>query len=307
MPYIRIPKLNSYSLTDFHDFDECLFRFFVRHHLDRKYEIGSGSPQMALGVVLDQSIKNIHRYKAYNHPVERIVKVVRYSAKKIAEKEADNPRKPNFDSAVVPFLTEDVLIAAEQILKNYYHQIKGKFQRSVMEVDFCKKVLDVDGVSFQLWGGPDTIEIGSDGMIEVIDYKSRTDITRGKQNMDMNLMPRIYTLLVADKLLHLGHEKARFVVKFWQDPAESGFTQEYDLKALTEHEDVFKDLIRKIIVTKQVTFCGRKFCDACNYENRSAFIQELHELGFDLLQPEAMLVPVLEEQATPIVIEPKES
>lgn len=307
MPYQRITKLNSYSLTDFHDFDECLFRFFVRHHLDRKYEIATGSPKMALGVVLDQAIKNIHKYRAYNHPLDRILKVVRFSAQKIKEKEADNPRKPNFDSAVVPYLTEDVLIAAEQILKNYYEQINGKFQKSLMEVDFCKRVINIDGVVFQLWGGPDTIELGSNGEIEIIDYKSRTDISRGKQNMDMNLMPRMYTLLVADKLLAKGYDKAKFVVKFWQDPLETNFVQNFDLNNLSEHEDLFKERIRKILTTRQVTFCGGKICDACNSDKSSLFTQELRDLGFDLLEPEKVLLPTLQDSAFPLVIEKRES
>ena len=60
-----VSPLNGYSLTDFHDFEECKFRFFVRHHLGKKYEIAKGSRQMALGVLLDRSIKEIHKYKGY--------------------------------------------------------------------------------------------------------------------------------------------------------------------------------------------------------------------------------------------------
>lgn len=275
--YQQVPKINGYSLTDFHDFDDCLFRFFVRHHLDRKYEIAKGSPQLSLGVLLDKAIKNIHKYKAYNKPVERLVKAVSFSAREIIEAEKNSPKRPNFDTQTIKFLNQDIILAAEDILRNYLIQNKGRIKESLGDVGFCKKYLEVDGGKYVLWGGPDTLEKGEDGVPEVIDYKSRQDISRGKKYMDMDLMPKMYTLLVADWLKSKGYKKARFMVKFWQDPKDDSFAQEFDLEDLQEEEDLFKEKIRKIVKTIEAEFCVAEYCDACNYESKDSFASDLQE------------------------------
>jgi hypothetical protein len=282
--YRQVSKINSYSLTDFHDFEDCLFRFFVRHHLDKKYEIAKGSPQLSLGVLLDKSIKNIHKYKAYDKPVDRLIKSVRFSAKEIFEAEAKNPRKPNFDTQTVKFLNEDIIQAAESILGNYLEGIKGKVKPSLGEVGFCKRYVKIDDKYYILWGGPDTLEEGEDGIPEIVDYKSRQDIARGKENMDMDLMPKLYTLLVAEWLAGRGYKKARFCVRFWQDPKEDGFYKEFDLEKLEEHEEVFKGRIKKILKTIEASFCVTKFCDACNYDPRDSFINDLkNKFGISII------------------------
>lgn len=275
--YQKVEKINCYSLTDFHDFEDCLFRFFVRHHLDRKYEIAKGSPQLSLGVLLDKTIKNIHKYKAYDKPVDRLVKAVRFSANEIIEAEKNNKKKPNFDTQTVKFLNEDIIITSEDILHNYLTNLKGGLQKSLGEVGFCKKYLSLEDGRYCLWGGPDTLEEGKDGVPEVIDYKSRMDIQKGKKYMDMDLMPKMYTLLVADELKRRGFKKARFKVKFWQDPREDGFTQEFDLENLEEHEGLFKEKIKKVVKTIEASFCITEFCDACNYEKKNDFAKELSE------------------------------
>ncbi len=272
-----IPKINGYSLSDFHDFENCTFRFFVKHHLDKKYEMAKGSPQMALGVLLDQTIKVIHSYgeKSYRASPERLVGAVKYSVRLIKAKEANNPRKPNFDSATVAFLNEEIIMAAENILLNYLKQIDNKLKKSLGEIGFCQRVLEIDGDYFKLWGGPDTLEEGRDGVPEIIDYKSRQDVARGKKNMDMDLMPKLYTLLVADWLKAKGYKKARFMVKFWQDPKDESFSEEFDLENLTDTEDIFKQKIKKILKTVEAEFCITEFCDACNYETKDDFALEL--------------------------------
>src|SRR3990167_8293050 len=195
-----IHTIRGYSLSDFHDYDTCVFKFLVKHDLQKKYEIGRGSPQMALGVLLDRAIKEIHRNRgkgSYKHP--------------------------NFSTAVVEFFTDDVVAAAENTLKNYLTQIDNKFRPAIFDIDFCKKVLEIEGEKYVLWGGPDTLEMGGDKMPEIIDYKSRQDLAKGKQNMDMDLMPKLYTLLLAEDLLKKGFKKARFKVVFWQDPKDESF------------------------------------------------------------------------------------
>lgn len=290
MAYTKIPKINGYSLTDFHDFDECKFRFFVRHHLDKKYEIATGSAQMALGVLLDKCIKNIHRHKAYEHPLDKLINVVSFSAKQIREEEESNPRKPNFNSAVVKFIDDDLIKAAELIFRNYYGQISGKFSRSIMMVDFYKYYFKMDDKDYILWGGPDTIEMGDDVIPEVIDYKSRQDVVRGKEKMDMDLMPKIYTLLVSDDLKKRGFEKARFKVKFWQDALENDFSEVFDLGDLKKLEKVFAHRVKIIEDTKEVEMCGGQYCDACNFEKREEFLEELkNKFGLSIMSGEEFL------------------
>lgn len=287
-----IPKINGYSLTDFHDFDECKFRFFVRHHLDRKYEIGSGSEQMALGVLLDRAIKEIHRLRgqgSYKASVDRLVKSVKYAAEKIREEEKKSKQQPNFNSAVVSFFSEDVIKTAENLLKNYLVIMDGKFRQAIYDVDFCKWILKVGGEEFVLWGGPDTVEMGLDGVPEVIDYKSRQNITNGKTRMDMDLMPKMYILLTLNELRRLGFKKARFKVIFWQDPGEDSFFEEFDLDRVSELEKVFADKIDLILKNKDVDHCGGKYCDACNSDKRPEFIKELGEKGFKVMTGEEFL------------------
>ena len=137
-----VPNTHGYSLSDFHDFDACIFKFLVKHELQKKYEIGKGSPQMALGVLLDKTIKVIHSFgnKSYSATPQRLKGAVRYSAKLIIEEEKNNPKKPNFNTATVEFLNEDIFIAAENALVNYLTQVK-KLKKSLGEVKFLQELL----------------------------------------------------------------------------------------------------------------------------------------------------------------------
>src|SRR3989344_8411229 len=181
MSYDYIPTIRGFSRSDFHDFDTCVFKFLVKHDLGKKYEIGKGSPQMALGVLLDKTIKVIHSFgeKSYRATPQRLVGAVRFSAKKIIEEEKQSPKHPNFNTATVEFLTEEVLTAAENIFVNYLKEIKA-LNNSLGGVPFLQKTVKIDGERYKLWGGPDTLEMGEDGIPEIIDYKSRQDITKGK-------------------------------------------------------------------------------------------------------------------------------
>lgn len=284
MGFDYIPKNRGYSLSDFHDFDTCVFKFLIKHELDKKYEIGKGSPQMALGVLLDKTIKVIHSFgeKSYKATPQRLVGAVRFSAKKIIEEEKQSPKHPNFNTATVEFLTEEVLIAAENALLNYLTRIKA-LKKSLGEVNFLKKTVIIEGQKYVLWGGPDTLELGEDGLPEIIDYKSRQDIAKGKQNMDMDLMPKMYTLLMAEELLKKGYKKARFKVKFWQDPLDESFALEFDLENLSDAEELFKDKIRKINQNKLIEFCLMQYCEACNSDKSDDFVAALEEMGYSLV------------------------
>lgn len=276
-----IPKSRGYSLSDFHDYDTCVFKFLVKHNLDKKYEIGKGSPQMALGVLLDKTIKNIHKRPAYDYPLKRLLKGVRFSVEEIKHEEQSKPR-PNFNTATVEFLTEDVILTAEQILKNYYEQIQGKFKQKIADIGFYQKIVEIEGEKYKLWGGPDTLEMAENGLPEIIDYKSRQDVAKGKQNMDMDLMPKLYTLLLAEDLLKKGYKKARFKVVFWQDPKDESFAVDFDLENLSAVEELFKEKIRKILGSKEITFCMLPFCEACNSEKNEEYIAQLEGMGYSL-------------------------
>jgi len=238
---------------------------------------------MALGVLLDKTIKIIHSFgeKSYQATPERLIGAVRYAAKKIIEEEKQSPKQPNFNTATVEFLTEEVLTAAENIFVNYLKEIKA-LNKSLGGVPFLQKTVKIDGERYKLWGGPDTLEMGEDGIPEIIDYKSRQDITKGKQNMDMDLMPKLYTLLMSENLLKKGYKKARFKVKFWQDPLDESFSIEYNLEDLLEVEEIFKEKIKKIKQNKQISFCLLQFCEACNHPESDDFMTQLENLGYSL-------------------------
>lgn len=280
-----IPKIRGYSLSDFHDYDTCVFKFLVKHDLDKKYEIGKGSPQMALGVLLDRAIKEIHRNRdkgSYKAPIERLVGSVKYASELIIKEEKASNKHPNFSTAVVEFFTVDVTQAAQSILRNYLTEIKGEFRKAISDIEFCKKTIEINKEKYVLWGGPDTLEMGKDGMPEIIDYKSRQDIAKGKLNMDMDLMPKLYTLLLQEDLLNKGFKKARFKVVFWQDPKDESFSEVFDLEDLSKIEEIFKEKIRKITASKEIIFCMLPFCEACNNEKADEYVEMLEGMGYSL-------------------------
>src|SRR3989344_6634847 len=177
-----IPKINSYSLTDLHDFEDCSFRFFIRHHLDRKYEIDEGNASSALGNLLDQSIKKFHKASYYGCKVEDLVGIVRAAAREMKEQVAlaEEKGKKHFYGVTIPFLTEELIQEAIKIFQEYYRGRNFKINPSLDEVGFCEWTFEVNGDKFKLWGGPDCLEMGDDGLPEIVDYKSRKDLEKGK-------------------------------------------------------------------------------------------------------------------------------
>ncbi len=290
-----IDRKFCFSLTDFHDFDYCLFRFFVFHHLNKKYELAEGNENMALGSLLDQTIKIFHQSKAYGQPPEYLENLVKAALKLMKERVA-RQSAPSFYSSIMPFLTEELVTKAAQIFKNYYSTLDGKIRQSLGEVGFCEWIIKTDdpstlqhvqgrpeqgrrttgsGQVWKLWGGPDALEMGEDGIPEIVDYKFRENTEQGKTSLDMDLMPKLYTLLCANKLLDMGYKKARFVVRFWQEPLRNDFYEEFDLEEVKQYEELFKQKIATILQTKQVSFCEMPFCKACQAKNRKEYLKEL--------------------------------
>src|SRR3989344_948806 len=274
-----IPRINCYSLTDFNTFDFCPFRFYVTHHLGKKYEIEEGNLNMALGSVLDESIKKFHKAKAYGQPSSYLINIIRAAVLDIKEKAAKTAGKPSYYSGIIKFIDEDLIKKANEIFINYYEKRDGKINQSLGEVKFCEWLLEIGGEKFKLWGWPDTYEMGEDGIAEIVDYKFREDIERGKENMDMDLMPKIYALLAAKDLKEKGYNKARFKVRFWQDSLEEDFFEEFDLDLVSGSEYLFKQKLEKILGNKSLKFCEKGFCSACNNKGREQFILELEKLG----------------------------
>jgi hypothetical protein len=305
MPYDPSQKIRGYSLTDFHDFDECPFRFYVRHDLDKKYELDEGGPQVALGNLLDQSIKLFHEKKLYGSSVERAANLVDDAKESIIDYEMHRKR-PNFYTTTVPFLDEVVVNRAREIFVNYYKAIDGKINKG-KRLDFCKREIHCQNGTYWIWGGADTLELAPDGMVEVVDYKSRENISRGKETIDMDLMPKIYVLLCADRLLQKGNKKARFRAKFWQDPKEDNFFEEFDLESLKTLDDIFDKKICDILDNKDVSFCNGRFCKACNSPKRAEFVSDLKNLGLQVITEDTFLLTNLEAGASPLVIESDES
>lgn len=276
-----ISRINSYSLSDFNEFDSCNFRFFVKHHLGKKYEIDEGNEQMALGNLLDQSIKLFHKSKSYGQPKEYLINLVRGAANLMKNQVAQKGPQSFFGTSV-PFLDSELIKKATDIFAGFYQGRGGKINQSLGDVGFCEWVIEDESGKFKLWGGPDTFEMGEDGIPEVVDYKSRQNIEKGKEQIDMDLMPKIYMLLSAKKLRELGFNKARFKVRFWQDPEDESFFEDFDLTKVGEFQPIFLDRIERINATSEVRFCERAFCKACQSDKREEYEQQLQKLGLNL-------------------------
>lgn len=279
-----IERINCYSLSDFHDFDWCPFRFFVKHHLEKKYELEEGTPNLALGSLLDMSIKIFHKSKAYGQPAQYLENIVKAAKNLILEK-VNSQKGPSFYSHVAPFLDDEMVLKATKIFQDYYQALGEKIKMSPKDVGFCERLiksgeqaLPAGRQVFKLWGGPDALEEGDDGMIEIVDYK----FSENGNNFDMDLMPKIYTLLCAQQLLNLGYDKARFVVRMWQKPEEKSLYEEFDLTNLDNLDNLFKQKIDKIIAVVKIKFCEKPFCKACSSEQRkeySSLLQKKYNLA----------------------------
>lgn len=273
-----------FSLGDFHTFEFCSFRFLVYHHLEKKYELEEGSYNMALGSLLDETIKLLHKSKAYGQPPQYFKNLVKAVSNKMLEKIAKQSG-PSFYSGVKKFLNDDLCEKATEVFINYYEAVGRRIKLSVGEVGFCEWIIQTElGTKYKLWGGPDTLEMGDDGVPEVCDYKYRED-NNNKDNIDMDLMPKIYILLCLEKLQKLGYKKARFMVRFWLDPKNNNYYEEFNLEKVKQYEEHFKDRIERILSSNEIKFCEKPFCGACKSERRDDFLLELKSrFGLQLQQ-----------------------
>lgn len=274
-----IPKIRCFSLGDFHDFDYCPFRFFVNHHLEKKYELAEGNDRLALGSVLDMAVKKLHAAKAYNISNSFLPIFIKAAETHIRDQaKYEGPR--SFYGPIVPFLNEDVTAKAEQIFKQYYTEVG--FKRAIHKnklKPFWKYTIK-GSEPLILWGGADGIELGEDGLAEVVDYKYYQE--KSNYKLDMDLMPKIYTLLAAQELIQLGFTKARFILRLWNDPKNNDFYEEFDLTTINQLEPFFTAKIEKILRTTSLSFCNKDFCKACKSNKKGEWRGEL-SVKFNLI------------------------
>lgn len=284
MAWDNIPRTHSFSLGDFHDFDRCSFRFFVNHHLGKKYELAEGNENMTIGSLLDLAIKKLHKSGAYDQPISYLVNLIKAAELEMREDVAGKGLN-SFYGAQIEFLTPEVLQRAAQVFTKYHQGLNGKHKKMVPTTimkrnkPFWKQAMEGSAL-FQLWGGPDAIEEGEDGIPEIVDYKYMENSEVGKKGLDMDLMPKIYTLLCADDLKEMGFSKARFVVRFWQEPGENSFYEEFDLEAMDPLKEFFKDKIERILRTEELQFCNKDYCRVCSSSQKDEWIKELKSKGW---------------------------
>lgn len=274
MAYHDIPRINCFSLGDFKDFENCFFAFLVKHHLQKKYEIAEGSSVSAIGSLLDLAIKKLHLSKAYNQPLDYLLSALFKAAQNDIEEQADREGPHSFYGSTAKFINDQTLKKAQEIFKNYYQKRQGKINQAILNKRFWECLLEGEQI-LKVWGGPDALELGEDGVSEVVDYKYFEDALKGKNNLDMDLMPKLYILLCAQELLKMGHTKVRFRVRSWTDPLDESLYEEFDLENVTLLKDFFRHKIEKILSVTEISFCGKPYCKACNSEQKQDWLKQL--------------------------------
>ena len=274
MAYDNVPRLNSFSLGDFHNAEKCFFDFLVKHHLQKRYEIEDGNKNLTIGSVLDLVMKIIHRSKAYDQPLDYILTAIFSAAEREIRTSVEKKGPQSFYGATAKFLNEENINIAKEVFKNYYLKRGGKINKSIVGEKFWDLLLEGEEV-LKLWGGPDSLEIGTDGVPEVVDYKYFEDVEKGKNYLDMDTMPKLYILLCASELQKLGYEKARFRVRSWSDPLDESLYEEFDLETVANLKDFFKYKIQQIMSIKEINFCERDYCKSCKSDQREVWVDEL--------------------------------
>ena len=274
MAYDNVPRLNSFSLGDFHNSEKCFFDFLVKHHLQKRYEIEDGNKNLTIGSVLDLVMKIIHRSKAYDQPLDYILTAIFSAAEREIRTSVEKKGPQSFYGATAKFLNEENINIAKEVFKNYYLKRGGKINKSIVGEKFWDLLLEGEEV-LKLWGGPDSLEIGTDGVPEVVDYKYFEDVEKGKNYLDMDTMPKLYILLCASELQKLGYEKARFRVRSWSDPLDESLYEEFDLETVANLKDFFKYKIQQIMSIKEINFCEKEYCKSCKSDQREIWIKEL--------------------------------
>ena len=282
MAFDYLDRIYCFSLGDFRNFEKCFFGFLVKHHLQKKYEIEEGTFNQAVGSLLDLAVKKLHLAKAYNQPLDYLLNSLFKAAENDIREQAEREGPHSFYGSTLKFLTPESLKKAQEVFKGYYLKRKGKINRAILHKRFWECLLEggreSSGLSskvYKIWGGPDALELGDDGIPEIVDYKYFEDAQKGRDNLDMDLMPKLYTLLCASELLDLRYKKAKFRVRSWTDPLDESLYEEFDLQSVPNLKDFFRHKIHKILSVTEITFCQKPYCKACNSDQREQWIKEL--------------------------------
>lgn len=284
MAFNNIPRIHCFSLSDFRNSERCYFDFLVKHHLEKRYEIEKGNRNQAIGNLLDLVIKIIHRTKAYSQNLDYILGPIFKAAENEIRAKVERAGLRSFYGATIEFLTEENIQKAKEVFENYYKKRKGKFSKILINERFWECLLEGDSPissEYKLWGGPDAVEMGDDDIPEIVDYKYFEDPKKGKDNLDMDLMPKLYTLLCASELLKLGYKKVKFRVRSWTDPLDESLYEEFDLQTMAFLKDFFRHKIEKILSVTEIAFCGKPYCKTCNSDQKEKWIKKL-QLQFAL-------------------------
>ncbi|MDD2822613.1 MAG: PD-(D/E)XK nuclease family protein [Candidatus Daviesbacteria bacterium] len=284
MAFDNIPRTHCFSLGDFHDFDSCIFRYYVNHHLQKKYQLAEGNVNQAIGTLLDLAIKKLHMAQSYKESPDSLLNLID-AARSDVENEVYLRGSNSFFGALPAFLTPEVIALAKNVFRDYLIKMDGKI-KPVVPTKQMKKIkpfwsrLIQSEKAIKLWGGPDAIEMGSDGVPEVADYKYFENCEKGKSYLDMDLMPKMYFLLTADDLIESGFDKARFVARIWGEPNNNDFYEELDFAMVQNLEDFFKDKIERMLRNKELSFCEKEYCRACKSSEREEWVAELKVKGY---------------------------
>lgn len=273
MAFDDLPRIYCFSLGDFHNFEKCFFDFLVRHHLQKRYELEEGNKNQAIGNLLDLVIKIIHKSKAYDQSLDYILTSIFKAAENEIRQKVERAGSKSFYGATLPFLINENISEAKEIFKRYYQARKGKFNNSVINEKFWECTLEGEQL-LKIWGGPDAMEFGEDGIVEIVDYKFRGGQI-DNQTYDLDLMPKVYTLLCAEELIKLGYNKVRVRIRLWHKPLEESLYEEFDLQVVANLKDFFRHKIGKILSVTEITFCEKPYCKACNSEQKEVWLKEL--------------------------------
>lgn len=246
----------------------------VKHHLQKKYELAESNETMAIGCLLDLAIKKLHLSKAYDQPLDYLLSSLFKAAENDIRQQAEKEGLKSFYGATVKFLTPEVMKKAQDVFKNYYQKRNGKINKAILNKRFWEILLEGDQL-FKIWGGPDALELGDDGVPEIVDYKYFEDHQKGRENLDMDLMPKLYTLLCASELGKLGYRKVRFRVRSWTDPEDESLYEEFELENINLLKDFFKQKIEKILSVTEINFCEKAYCKSCKSDQRESWIKQL--------------------------------
>ncbi len=279
--YINVPRERCFSLGDLHDFDRCPFSFFVRHHLQKKYELEVATENQVIGSLLDLAIKKYHIISQTGN-VEDPQNLIPAAVRHIRD-DVEREGLTSYYGPQAKFLTTEVIEKAQAIWNSYLRGLEGKVKKGIHQnklKPFWSYILMDGKNALKLWGGPDAIEMGEDGIPEVVDYKYFEDNEKSKSYLDMDLMPKMYMLLTSDELLEQGFKKARFKVRMWQAPNDESLYEEFELEKMPGVADYLLDKTRRILSTKEVGFCSNSWCKVCKHQDRPLWIKELEDKGW---------------------------